>query len=342
QTGPGPRRPRPVLEVDGLVKHYPLVKGAVFRRRAGTVHAVAGISFDIREGETLGLVGESGSGKTTALTEILELTRPQRGRITVLGRDTAALTAAQRLEIRRDLQVVFQDPLASLDPRMTVHDILTEPLRTHRHGGPRRRVGELLALVGLDPAHAARYPGDFSGGQRQRIAIARALALEPRLLVLDEPVSALDVSVQAGVLGLLGALKTELGLSYLLVAHDLAVVRHLADRVAVMYLGRIAEIGHADALYTAPAHPYTQALLSAIPLPDPARERARERILLTGERPDPAAPPSGCRFRTRCPTFRSVLTEAERGLCAGADPELRPLGQDQSAACHYAERLAVV
>ncbi|MFD2350140.1 dipeptide ABC transporter ATP-binding protein [Nonomuraea ferruginea] len=342
RTGPGARGPRTVLAVDGLVRHYPLVKGAVFRRRVGTVHAVAGISFDIREGETLGLVGESGSGKTTALTEILELTRPQQGRVVVLGRDTAALTAAQRMEIRRDVQVVFQDPLASLDPRMTVHDILAEPLRTHRRGDPRRRVGELLALVGLDPAHAARYPKDFSGGQRQRIAIARALALEPRLLVLDEPVSALDVSVQAGVLGLLGALKTELGLSYLLVAHDLAVVRHIADRVAVMYLGRIAEIGRADAVYTAPAHPYTQALLSAIPLPDPARERARERILLTGERPDPASPPSGCRFRTRCPTFRSVLTETERGLCADTEPEMRPLGEDQSAACHYAERLAVV
>src|SRR5690606_36618709 len=271
-----------------------------------------------REGETLALVGESGSGKTTTLTEILELTRPQRGRVVVLGRDTAALTPAQRREIRRDLQVVFQDPLASLDPRMTVYDILAEPLRTHRRGSsPGRRIAELLALVGLDPAHAARYPQDFSGGQRQRVAIARALALQPRLLVLDEPVSALDVSVQAGVLGLLARLKSELGLSYLLVAHDLAVVRHIADRVAVMHLGRIAEIGEVGAVYTAPAHPYTRALLSAVPLPDPARERARERILLAGERPDPAAPPSGCRFRTRCPTFRSVLTEAERGLCAG-------------------------
>ena len=342
-SGPVRRGPRTVLAVDGLVRHYPLVKGALFRRRVGAVQAVAGISFDIREGETLALVGESGSGKTTTLTEILELTRPQRGRVVVLGRDTAALTPAQRMEIRRDLQVVFQDPLASLDPRMTVYDILAEPLRTHRRGSsPGRRIAELLALVGLDPAHAARYPQDFSGGQRQRVAIARALALQPRLLVLDEPVSALDVSVQAGVLGLLARLKSELGLSYLLVAHDLAVVRHIADRVAVMHLGRIAEIGEVGAVYTAPAHPYTRALLSAVPLPDPARERARERILLAGERPDPAAPPSGCRFRTRCPTFRSVLTEAERGLCVGTEPEMRRLGEDQSAACHYAERLAVV
>ncbi|MFC5822893.1 dipeptide ABC transporter ATP-binding protein [Nonomuraea insulae] len=336
------RGERTVLEVRNLVKDYPLLRGAVFKRRVGTVHAVAGVSFDLRQGETLGLVGESGSGKTTALTQILELSAPQQGGIVVLGHDTARLGRGERTEIRRDMQVVFQDPLASLDPRMTVHDILAEPLRTHGRRDPRRRIGELLALVGLDPTHAARYPQDFSGGQRQRIGIARALALEPRLLVLDEPVSALDVSIQAGVINLLDSLRARLGLSYLFVAHDLAVVRHIADRVAVMYLGRIAEIGQVDAVYDAPAHPYTQALLSAIPLPDPVRERSRERILLEGDLPSPANPPTGCRFRTRCPKFRAELTDGERRLCVDVEPEVRPLGEDQGAACHYAERREVV
>ncbi|WP_431910616.1 dipeptide ABC transporter ATP-binding protein [Nonomuraea jabiensis] len=342
EPGRRERGERTVLEVHGLVKEYPLLKGAIFKRRVGTVHAVAGVGFDIRQGETLGLVGESGSGKTTTLTQILELAAPQSGRIVVLGRDTARLSGAERKAIRRDMQVVFQDPLASLDPRMTVHDILAEPLRTHGRQRPGRRVAELLALVGLDASHAARYPQDFSGGQRQRIGIARALALEPRLLVLDEPVSALDVSIQAGVINLLGSLRARLGLSYLFVAHDLAVVRHIADRVAVMYLGRIAEIGQVDAVFDAPAHPYTQALLSAIPLPDPVRERARERILLEGDLPSPANPPTGCRFRTRCPKFRGELTDEQRRLCVNVEPEVRPLGEDQGAACHYAERREVV
>ncbi|MEW1842892.1 ABC transporter ATP-binding protein [Nonomuraea angiospora] len=342
EPGRRERGERTVLEVHGLVKEYPLLKGSIFKRRVGTVHAVAGVGFDIRQGETLGLVGESGSGKTTTLTQILELAAPQSGRIVVLGRDTSRLSGPERKAIRRDMQVVFQDPLASLDPRMTVHDILAEPLRTHGRGRPGRRVAELLALVGLDASHAARYPQDFSGGQRQRIGIARALALEPRLLVLDEPVSALDVSIQAGVINLLGSLKARLGLSYLFVAHDLAVVRHIADRVAVMYLGRIAEIGQVDAVFDAPAHPYTQALLSAIPLPDPVRERARERILLEGDLPSPANPPTGCRFRTRCPKFRGELTDEQRTLCVNVEPEVRPLGEDQGAACHYAERREVV
>ncbi|MDR8411513.1 ABC transporter ATP-binding protein [Nonomuraea sp. 3-1Str] len=356
EAPPGPEpatvavpRGEPVLRVEGLVKDYPLMRGAVFKRRVGTVHAVAGVGFEIREGETLGLVGESGCGKTTTLLEILELARPQEGRIVVFGHDTARLGAAERMAVRRDMQVVFQDPLASLDPRMTVHDIVAEPLRTHGGTEPRgsagRRVAELLTLVGLAPEHAERYPQDFSGGQRQRIGIARALALEPRLLVLDEPVSALDVSIQAGVINLLAELKARLGLSYLFVAHDLAVVRHIADRVAVMYLGRIAEIGSVDAVYDAPAHPYTQALLSAIPLPDPVRERSRRRILLEGDLPSPADPPSGCRFRTRCPKFRAVLTETERTLCVEVEPDVLPVGTpagDQGAACHYAEKLEVV
>jgi peptide/nickel transport system ATP-binding protein len=306
------------------------------------VHAVAGVGFDVREGETLGLVGESGSGKTTTLTQILELAKPQEGRIVVLGHDTARLGRGERTAIRRDMQVVFQDPMASLDPRMTVHDILAEPLRTHGRRAPGRRVAELLSLVGLDLSHAARYPQDFSGGQRQRIGIARALALEPQLLVLDEPVSALDVSIQAGVINLLDALRARLGLSYLFVAHDLAVVRYIADRVAVMHLGKIAEIGQVDAVYEAPAHPYTQALLSAIPLPDPVRERSRRRILLHGDLPSPAHPPTGCRFRTRCPKFRAELTDEERKRCVDVEPEVRPLGEDQGAACHYAERREVV
>ncbi|MGI5288265.1 dipeptide ABC transporter ATP-binding protein [Nonomuraea polychroma] len=336
------RGERTVLEVRGLVKDYPLVRGAVFKRRVGTVHAVAGVGFDVRQGETLGLVGESGSGKTTTLTQILELAKPQEGRIVVLGHDTARLGRAERTAIRRDMQVVFQDPMASLDPRMTVHDILAEPLRTHGLRSLGRRVTELLSLVGLEVSHAARYPQDFSGGQRQRIGIARALALEPKLVVLDEPVSALDVSIQAGIINLLDALKARLGLSYLFVAHDLAVVRYIADRVAVMHLGKIAEIGQVDALYEAPAHPYTQALLSAIPLPDPVRERSRQRILLHGDLPSPAHPPTGCRFRTRCPKFRAELTDEERKRCVDVEPEVRPVGGDQGAACHYAERREIV
>jgi peptide/nickel transport system ATP-binding protein len=330
-----------VLEVDDLVKYHPLTRGVVFRRRVGTVHAVDGIGFDLREGETLGLVGESGCGKTTALMEILELARPERGRVVVFGHDTSTLTPRERMAVRRHMQVVFQDPLASLDPRMTVHDIVGEPLTAHGQKDTAARVRRLLKLVGLDPADAARYPQDFSGGQRQRIAVARALALEPRLIVLDEPVSALDVSVQAGVINLLEDLGRRLGLSYLFVAHDLAVVRHIADRVAVMYLGKIAEIGQVDQVYDASMHPYTQALLSAVPIPDPDKERERRRVLLEGDLPSPANPPSGCRFRTRCPKFKA-LTDTQRMRCVEEEPAVRPMGGDHGASCHYAEKIDVV
>ncbi|WP_433540040.1 dipeptide ABC transporter ATP-binding protein [Streptosporangium sandarakinum] len=342
RAAPPPRRDREVvLAVDGLVRHYPLTKGTLLRRRIGTVQAVDGVSFDVRERETLALVGESGCGKTTTLMEILRLARPQRGTVTVLGRDTAALGARDRMAIRRDLQVVFQDPMASLDPRMTVYDIVAEPLRTHGVRRPGPRVRELLRLVGLEPGHAARHPQDFSGGQRQRVGIARALALEPRLVVLDEPVSALDVSIRAGVLDLLADLKARLGLSYLFVAHDLAVVRHLADRVAVMYLGVIAEIGRVERVYAAPLHPYTRALLSAVPVPDPGAERSRRHILLEGDLPSPADPPSGCRFRTRCPLFR-MLNGAEQARCVGERPPLRMLDDDHAASCHFAERSGAI
>jgi peptide/nickel transport system ATP-binding protein len=333
-----PRSERPaVLEVTDLARHYPLLTGAVFKRRTGTVHAVDGVGFDIREGETLGLVGESGCGKTTVLLEILRLAAPQRGRITVLGRDVNGLSGSERKELRRDLQVVFQDPLASLDPRMPVADILAEPLRVHgwREPAVSARVGELLALVGLEPAHAARYPVGFSGGQRQRIGIARALALKPRLIVLDEPVSALDVSVQAGVINLLEELKDRLNLSYLFVAHDLAVVQHIADRVAVMYLGRITELGEASRVFRSPAHPYTRALLSAVPVPDPHGERTRHRVLLRGEPPGAAdGTPPGCRFRPRCPMYAELDLERRR-RCERDEPRLRALLADQQVACHH-------
>jgi peptide/nickel transport system ATP-binding protein len=327
---------RAVLEVRGLARHHPLTRGAVFRRQVGTVRAVDGVGFDIREGETLGLVGESGCGKTTTVTEILSLTRPMAGSVAVLGRDSATVDRRGRREIRRNLSVVFQDPLASLDPRLPIGDILEEGLRAHGVDRARRarRVRELLRLVGLAPEHADRYPQDFSGGQRQRIAIARALALEPRLVLLDEPVSALDVSIRAGIINLLEELRARLGLAYLFVAHDLSVVRHIADRVAVMYRGRIVEIGTVGAVFGGAAHPYTQALLSAVPVPDPRRERERTRIILRDDLAGRGEIPSGCRFRTRCPLFATLSDELQR-RCREEDPPPLPQGIDHLAACHY-------
>ncbi|HHT41671.1 MAG TPA: ABC transporter ATP-binding protein [Actinomyces sp.] len=332
-----------VLRVTDLKKYFPLMKGAIFKRQVGTVHAVDSISLDIREGETLALVGESGCGKTTTLLEVLNLTKPQDGTIVVFGQDSAKLNGQRRRKIREDLQVVFQDPMASLDPRMPISEIIAEPLKYNRYPKDKinDRVEELMELVGLEPAHLNRYPRHFSGGQRQRIGIARALALRPKLLVLDEPVSALDVSIQAGVINLLEELRAKLKLSYLFVAHDLSVVRHIADRVAVMYLGKIVEVGAVEEVFDRPRHPYTQALLSAIPIPDPHIERERDRVLLEGDLPSPANPPSGCRFRTRCPKFK-LLSDAEKDKCLNEHPVLRgPDDVDSKNACHYPEALHV-
>jgi glutathione transport system ATP-binding protein len=339
-----PRAKRPiVLSVNQLVKHFALTKGAVFKRRIGTVHAVDGVTFDIRAGETLGLVGESGCGKTTTLMEILGLEKLMGGDIAILGNATTSLTKQSRREIRRDMQVVFQDPMASLDPRMPIGDVIAEPMQVHGYSRQQisSRIPELLDLVGLRAEHAERYPAEFSGGQRQRIGIARALALEPKLIVLDEPVSALDVSIQAGVINLLDELKAKLELAYLFVAHDLSVVRHIADRVAVMYLGKIVEIGEVDGVFGEPKHPYTQALLSAIPIPDPVAERSRERIILTGDLPSPANPPQGCRFHTRCFTF-ATLPEDKRQRCLDEEPPLVSHADDHEAACHYPRSRTVI
>ncbi|GAB3659956.1 ABC transporter ATP-binding protein [Nocardioides korecus] len=330
----------PILSVRGLQRHFPLTTGAVFKKQIGTVKAVDGIDLTIRRGEVLGLVGESGCGKSTTILEILELADPQAGSITVAGTDVSTLSKSDRLALRKDVQVVFQDPMAALDPRLTIEDIVGEPLTVHGVGkdARRARVAELLDLVGLDHSMTGRYPHEFSGGQRQRLGIARALATEPRLLVLDEPVSALDVSIQAGVMNLLDDLKVELGLSYLFVAHDLSVVRQIADTVAVMYLGRIVETGDVGDVFARPLHPYTQALMSAVPIPDPVAERSRERILLVGDLPSPTDDIAGCNFHGRCPLF-ATLDEGRQQRCLTEDPALRLVGAT-SAACHHVDRSA--
>jgi oligopeptide transport system ATP-binding protein len=329
----------PILKVRDLVKHFPLTAGVLIRQRVGEIRAVDGVSFDLHRGETLGVVGESGCGKSTLAKLLMALERPTSGSVLFEGQDVSRLRGKALKAMRRNIQLIMQDPYTSLNPRMTVGDIIGEPYDIHPEVAPkgsrRARVRELLDVVGLDPDHVNRYPHQFSGGQRQRIGIARGLALQPKILVCDEPVSALDVSIQAQVINLLDRLQNEFDLAYVFIAHDLSVVRHISDRVAVMYLGKVVELGVDNEIYERPTHPYTQALLSAVPLPNPEGRETRKRIILTGDVPSPANPPSGCRFRTRC--------RKAQDICAEQEPTLEPRsGSAHASACHFAEVIDVV
>ncbi|MGY5133190.1 ABC transporter ATP-binding protein [Streptomyces nigrescens] len=321
----------PLLKVRGLVRHFPITKG-LLKRQVGAVQAVDGIDFDVRPGETLGVVGESGCGKSTMGRLITRLDEPTGGSIEFQGQDITHLSQGRLRPMRRDVQMIFQDPYGSLNPRHTIGGIVSTPFRlqgVEPEGGVKKEVQRLLELVGLSPEHYNRYPHEFSGGQRQRIGIARALALKPKLVVADEPVSALDVSIQAQVVNLMDDLQEELGLTYVIIAHDLSVIRHVSDRIAVMYLGKIVELADRKALYETPMHPYTKALLSAVPVPDPKRRTQRDRILLKGDVPSPINPPSGCRFRTRCWKATEV--------CATTEPPLVALRTGHQVACHHPE-----
>jgi oligopeptide transport system ATP-binding protein len=321
-----------LVRIENLKMHFPIYRGALKRREVSRVKAVDGLTFDIRKGETLGLVGESGCGKSTTGRAIIQLYRPTEGKVLFMERDLCKLSERELHPLRRDLQMIFQDPYGSLNPRMTVGDIIGEPLNVHDLASGKdlqRRVQELMEIVGLDPRFVRRYPHEFSGGQRQRIGIARALACEPKFIVCDEPISALDVSIQAQIMNLMEDLQNEFGLTYLFIAHDLAAVRHISDRIAVMYLGRIAEMADGKEIYDMPLHPYTQALISAVPIPDPEVELKRERIVLKGDVPSPLNPPSGCVFHTRCPFAW------ER--CKREIPEFKEARQGHFVACHLTD-----
>jgi oligopeptide transport system ATP-binding protein len=334
-----PPSTEPILDVRDLVKHFPLTQGIVFKKQIGAVKAVDGVTFELRRGETLGIVGESGCGKSTLAKLLMCLERPTDGQALFKGQNIYALRGAKFKAMRRNIQIILQDPYSSLNPRMTVGDIIGEPFEIHPEVAPKgerqRKVQDLLDVVGLNPEHISRYPHQFSGGQRQRIGIARGLALRPEIIICDEPVSALDVSVQAQVVNLLEALQGEFDLSYIFIAHDLSVIRHIADRVGVMYLGKIVELGTDEQIYERPTHPYTQALLSAVPVPNPVGRESRTRIILQGDVPSPANPPSGCRFRTRCWKAQDICAEQVPELIVRA-------GTDHPSACHFAEEREIV
>ena len=322
-----------LAQVRGLVKHFPITRGTIRRRVVGQIRAVDGVSFDLYRGETLGLVGETGSGKTTVGRTMLRLYEPTEGEVIFDGVDLMSMKGKDLDRMRQRISMIFQDPFASLNPRMTIGNIVGEPLVVHEAGNKKERqarVQQLLELVGLNPHFVNRYPHEFSGGQQQRIGIARALALDPELIICDEPISSLDVSIQAQIVNLLDRLQDELGLTYLFIAHDLSMVRHISDRIAVMYLGKIVELADRDSIYLNPLHPYTQALMSAVPVPDPDLLETRERIILKGDIPSPANPPTGCNFHTRCPVARE-------DRCPIEEPELRELRPGHWVACHYAE-----